>query len=816
MKISLKWLSDYVELPKSDSSALPNWQELASRLTMAGLEVEAIERPGEALEGVVVAQVISSEKHPNADKLSVTRVDTGGPSPLQIVCGAKNYQVGDKVPLATPGTLLPGAKEAIKVGQLRGVDSFGMLCSARELGLSQDHAGLLILDTTARLGAPVAEALGLDDVVFELNVTPNRPDALSHLGVAREVAALYATVAKSPKAGLREGATLAADKIGIRIEDPKRCLRYAARVIEGVKVGPAPQWMQQRLTACGMRALSNVVDVTNYVLLEYGQPLHAFDLDQLEGAQIVVRTAKGGEKLTTLDGKERALSADDLLICDAKSPHVLAGVMGGAKSEVTEKTTRVLLECATFQPSTVRRTSKRHQLHSESSHRFERGTDVSRVPEVLDRAAALIAEVSGGTVLAGIVDAYPKPVAPKKVTLRKGRASRVLGVEVPEADERRILTALGFRGNAMGGGTEYEVPPARVDVGGEEDLIEEIARVRGFGAIPAALPRTVGALTPEPKLAVLERRVRTAMAGAGLDEVMNYSFVAPKDLAAIGEEQGAIAISNPLSEEQSVMRTSLLPSLVHNVARAARHQALGVRFYELAKSYRPDPEGGKGGEGGRPGMRPIAIETYQVAGAVWGVRDGVPSWTAKDAAADFYDAKAAVEAVLASLHVAARFVPVENGWYHPRASAAVMAGEQRLGTLGELHPLAAKRLDAPQGIYLFQLEIAPLLELAELVPDGKAPGRFPSVLRDIAVVVPSATAADSVRGVILEVGAPLVEDARVFDVYSGKPLPDGHKNLAFALRYGAPDRTLTDAEVSQAHEKIVAEVNKRLGASLRT
>ena len=815
MKISLNWLSEYVELPRADSSSQPNWQELASRLTMAGLEVEGIERPGEALKGVVVAQIISSEKHPDADKLSVTRVDTGGASPLQIVCGAKNYKVGDKVPLATPGTLLPGAKEPIKIGKLRGVDSFGMLCSAKELGMSEDHAGLLILDSTAKPGEPIAEALGLDDVVFELNVTPNRPDALSHLGIAREVAALYATSARPPKANLREGVAKAAETISIRVDDSERCIRYAARVIDGVKIGPAPGWMQQRLKACGVRALSNVVDVTNYVLLEYGQPLHAFDLDKLAGRQIVVRTAKAGEKLTTLDGKERTLEADDLLICDREKAHVLAGVMGGAESEVTEKTTRVLLECATFQPASIRRSSKRHQLHTESSHRFERGTDVGRVPEVLDRAAALIAEVAGGTVLTGIVDAYPKPRAAKKVTLRKGRASQLLGVEVPEADGDRILTALGFKGMPNAAGTEYEVPLSRVDVGGEEDLIEEIARVRGFESIPAALPRTVAELAPEPPTAILDKRVRLAMAGAGLTEVMNYSFVAPKDLAAIGEEKDAITITNPLTEEQSVMRTSLLPSLVHNVARASRHQALGVGFYEVARSYRGDPLGGRGGEGGRPGMHPIATETPQVAGVVWGLRDGAASWTSKDAVADFYDAKAAVQAVLSALHIEARFEPLENAWYHPRASATVSCRDVRLGTVGELHPRAAKRLDAPAGIYLFQLELEALLKCATLVPKSVTPSRYPAVLRDIAVVVPAALASEQVRGVILEVGAPLVEEARVFDVYAGKPLPEGQKNLAFALRYRARDRTLTDQEVATAHEKIVAEVNKRLGGALR-
>jgi len=352
MKISLSWLKDYVQLPSAE--------ELAARLTMAGLEVEKIDRPGAALDGVVVAQILESTKHPNADKLSVTKVSIGPGAPVQIVCGAKNYQVGDKVPLATVGTWLPGAKEPIKQASMRGVDSFGMLCSSRELGLNQSHEGLLILDPSAELGAKVAKVVGLDDVVLELNVTPNRGDALSHLGVAREVATLLGVPLVPPSTAVTESAKSAASQVSIRIDDASRCARYAARVVEGVTVKPSPKWMQERLSACGMRAINNLVDVTNYVMLEWGQPLHAFDLDRIGGAQIIVRTARAGEQLTTLDDKERVLDADDLLICDAQRPLVLAGVMGGASSEVTASTTRVLLECATFLPVSVRRSSKRH------------------------------------------------------------------------------------------------------------------------------------------------------------------------------------------------------------------------------------------------------------------------------------------------------------------------------------------------------------------------------------------------------------------------------------------------------------------------
>jgi phenylalanyl-tRNA synthetase beta chain len=803
MRISLKWLSAYVHLPESVD-------ELARRLTMAGLEIEGIERPAEALRGVVVAQIVASDKHPNADKLSVTKIDTGAGAPLQVVCGAKNYQVGDKVPLATVGTRLPNGVE-IKQAALRGVDSSGMLCSAKELGLSEESSGLLILDAGSKVGQPIAEALGLDDVVFTVNVTPNRADALSHLGIAREVATLFDVPLRKPQVTLKESATEAKTKIDLRIEDPERCWRYAARVIEGVTVKPSPQWMQDRLKAAGMRGINNLVDITNYVLLEYGQPLHAFDLDRIGGATIVVRTAKAGERLTTLDGKERTLHPDDLLICDASAPLVLAGVMGGASSEVTDKTTRVLLECATFQPTTVRRSSKRHALHTESSHRFERGTDLHVVPEVLDRAAALVAELAGGTVLQGRVDAFPTPKAPRQVTLRTVKVAQVLGVPVPAAECHRILTSLGFtKRSGDDAQATFEVPSVRVDVSIEEDLIEEIARVRGFDAITEALPRGLSELEPERPAHRVERLIRAALAGQGVDEVVNYSFVSPAELAAFEAGQGAIAVSNPLSVEQSVMRTTLFPSLVQNVIRAARHQLEGVRFYEWARSYRPDTSGGQG-------TVPVAKETLEVAGVVWGLRHGTRTWTAKDAEADYFDAKAIVSAVLKALHLeGVTAESFESPWYHPRSATVLRQGATVLGTLGELHPKVAKRLDAPAGLVLFQLDVEALQAAAVLVPQARPLTKFPVVRRDLAVVVPAEMQSEAVRQVILEVGQPLVEDAQVFDVYAGHQVGTGRKNLAFGLRYRSPERTLTDAEVTDAHTKIVAEVTRRLGGALRT
>lgn len=802
MKISVKWLKDYVALPAAV-------EELARKLTAVGLEIEGLERPGEALRGVVVAQIQQSVQHPNADKLSVTQVDLGGPEKLQVVCGAKNFKVGDKVPLATLGTKLPNGVE-IKQAPLRGVDSFGMLCSAKELGLSEESSGLLILPPELEPGTPIAEALGVDDVVLEVNVTPNRPDALSHLGVAREVAVATGAPLRLPEPRLAESGEPASSKVKVRVEDAVRCPRYTARVIENVKIGPSPQWLQDRLKACGVRPISNVVDVTNFVLLEYGQPLHAFDLDKVAGQEIIVRTARPGEKMTTLDGKQRALDAEDLLICDRDRAQALAGVMGGADSEVSAGTTRVVLESAHFQPSSIRRSSKRHGLHTEASHRFERGADLDAVLPAVDRAAALIAELAGGTVAPGRVDVYPQPPPPRRVSLRYGRVEKVLGVAIAEADCRRILGTLGFRAVEEGRGqTTFEVPRARVDVEREEDLFEELARVHGYDNIPAKLPRGLAELAPEPAATEAERRARQALSGAGLSEVVNYSFVMPRVLEALGGKEQPVALLNPLSVEQSVMRTSLLPGLLENLSRSVRHQVDTVFVYEMGRAYLRDPAGGQG-------QQPATREVPRLAGLCWGLRGG-RTWTQKDAKADFYDAKGAVEGVLHALHVdGVRFVPTEAPAYHPRACAQVeLADGTVLGHVGELHPRVTKALELPRDVFVFELDSVPLYAAARLVPAWGGLPRFPAVLRDLAVVVPLELPNDEVRRVILEVGGPLVEDALVFDVYTGKPIPEGRKNLAYAIRYRSPERTLTDVEVGTAHQRIIAEVNQRLGGALR-
>jgi phenylalanyl-tRNA synthetase beta chain len=797
MKISLRWLESYVEIPSVE--------HLADQLTHAGLEVESLERLGENLAGVVVGAIVDSRPHPDAEKLSVTRVDTGGPSPLAIVCGARNYKVGDKVPVAAPGTVLPGGKR-IERAHLRGVESFGMLCSAKELALSEDAAGLLILDPAAKAGEAITDALSLRDVVLAINVTPNRGDCLSHLGIAREVAALSGKPLRPPETAVTETGAMASEAVRVRVESPERCPRYAVRVIDGVRIGPSPLWMQSRLRAVGVRALGNVIDVTNYVLMELGQPLHAFDLDLVGGAEIVVRLAKAGERLQTLDGVERTLHADDLCICDASGPLALAGVMGGGTSEVTARTTRVLLEAACFTPAGIRRTARRHALHSESSHRFERGVDPGGVLFAQDRAAKLIEELARGSVRPGRVDACAKEPDRRVIALRLDRVGELLGTPVAAESTTRLLEGLGCEVKIDGASARVTVPTFRSDLERDVDLIEEVARLVGYGNIPAKMPRGAAHLaTEEPAKGVLPS-VRSVLSGAGLSEVVNYSFVEPRALAAIRPEPRPIALKNPLAPEQSVMRTTLLPGLLQNLGHSLRRQVGDVRLYELGRTYWPSAE---------EGARTPARETRTLAGLLFGARTR-RQWSVPAEPVDFFDAKGVVEQVLEAAGVAdVTFAPAEDEpALHPRSACAVGSGTHRLGALGELHPSACEKLDLPRGIFVFELSFEAVLAASRPLPRFRGVPRFPAVHRDLAVTVDVGVPAGNVASAMRTAGA-LVEDVLLFDVYRGEKLPAGKKSLAFAIRYRAADRTLTDDEANEAHAIIVARLSEAFGAVLR-
>lgn len=799
MRISMRWLGDWVK-------PLPAPERLAEILTMAGIEVEAIETLGEGLDKVVVGQVLEKKPVEGSHKLNLCTVDVGQGEPLSIVCGAANYEVGDKVPTALVGAVLPNGMR-IESRKLRGVPSHGMLCSESELGLAEESEGLMILEVDAEVGKPIVEHLQLDDVVLTINATPNRPDWLSHLGVAREVAALTGAELRWPEPRLEESDEPVEGKAKVEIEWAERCGRYAARVLEGLRFGPSPRWMQARLTACGMRPLGNLIDVTNYVLLETGQPLHAFDLDKVRGGRIRVRAAGEGEKLTTLDGKERHLVADDLVIADEERALVLAGVMGGEDAEVGEGTTRVLIESAHFEAAGIRRSSKRHGIHSESSHRFERGADPEAVRLALDRAAELMQELAGGRLAKGVIDVYPGKEEPKEVHLRFDRVTALLGTEIPAEESRKILTKLGFDEiRADEKGATFRVPSFRVDVSREADLVEEVARIHGYDAIPERAP-AAPARVPEVGLAerVMERAA-AALSAAGLDEALHLAFADPaKDGEILRQETSFVRLQNPLAEHQSALRTSLLPALLRTVAFNLNRGADSVRLWERGKVFLP-----------RAAKATPVVEEEHLGGVLYGPAHA-PTWTAPDRDVDFYDLKGALEALLAALGIReAVWAPSDAPHLHPRSACELRVGEVVLGQLGELHPLSAEALELPRGVFVFELSLGALAKVAVLEPRYQGVPRFPAVLRDLAVVVPREVTAAQVEAVLRgPKGEGLVEDVRLFDLYEGAQVGEGKKSLAFAIRYRDPNKTLSDREVAPVHEALIAALRRELGAELR-
>ena len=795
MKISVRWLRELCPVDLSDD-------EIARRLTFAGLEVEGRESRSIG-PGVVAARVVTKEPIAGSDHLNVCQVDDGATT-HQVVCGAQNYARGDVVPMARVGARLPNGME-IKRAKLRGVESAGMLCSQRELGLSEDHSGLMLLPRDTKIGAPLDELLGLPDTVFEVNVTPNRPDALSHVGIARELSALTGVPVKMPQA------TKAPDiKIPAHVHDeaPDRCPRYVARVIEGVKIAPSPLHVQERLRACGVRPISNVVDATNLALLELGHPLHGFDLDKLAGRKIIVRRAAEGEKLTTLDGKERTLTADDLVIADPEKPVALAGVMGGQTSEVGETTTRILLESAMFEPSGIRRTAKRHGLHTEASHRFERGMDEQGAHLAADRCAELIVQLAGGTLLPGAIDRYPNPLPPVRVKVRPERVSALLGSPVPADEVSRWLSALQLEPE----GAEWKVPSWRRDLTREIDCVEEIARLRGYDKIPIEIPKAgvgeTAAILPRRRV---RAKAREALSAAGFDEVVNYSFLAERDLQPFATT-ALIKVANPLTVEQGAMRCSLLPGLLRNIGHNLARGVRDLRLYELGRVYlaMPDPQHAEGQ------LAWPVFEPDHLGLALTGQR-AAKGWTGGGEPADFYDLKGAVEDILAAMGVGdVRFAHADVAPLHPASASEVLVGGKRAGVLGQLHPLIAAQFDVPQQTFLAELNWNALLDASTALRSFRGVPKFPAVARDLAFVVDASVPAEKLLAEIRAVdSARLLEQVALFDVYRGPPVPEGRKSMAFGLSLRAADRTLTDAEADALCAAIRDRLKSAVGAEIR-
>jgi len=813
MKVTLNWLKQYVEFDWSPA-------ELAERLTMLGIEVEGIRKVGGELDGVVVAQVITRDKHPNADKLSVCRVNDGK-GERQIVCGAQNFKAGDKVPLILPGASLPAqpgeAPLTIKVGKIRGVESHGMMCSPQELGLPDTVQGLLILRENAQVGQPFAQYLGQtdSDVVYDLEITPNRPDLNSVIGIAREISALTGNPLKLPAVKLSATGGRVEESVAVRIEDAELCPRYTARVIRGVKIAPSPDWLKSALEKVGVRSISNVVDVTNYVMLETGQPLHAFDYHLLAKAggdtcpTIVVRRAAEGEKFMTLDGQERTLTGQMLLIADKTKAVALAGVMGGQNSEINLNTVDVLIESACFKPQNIRATSKKLDLRTESSYRYERGADIEICDWASQRAAQLILETAGGTLAQGVVDAYPKPFAPKQITLRHTECDAVLGVTIPVEQQVEFLQRLGLKVETAAGAapqtTAFRVPSFRVDLKRGIDLVEEVARLYGVDKIPATPPR--GAVGANPYDAVHDQLTdaRRILTGLGLFEAQGQTLIS--DAAAKLVAGGALVpLSNPLSSDMNVLRPSLLPGLLdalrHNVSRKTYDVALfeAGRVFKVAQA-----------------SSPAISEQRCIAIALTGQRNPLFwSGAGREAKFDIYDLKGMLEEFLEQFGV--RGVNYTRR-AEPTAlfleSATVHLGKFQLGEFGQLLPPLARQYDLRDAVLLAELNLDLLLARRNPAKSFRSLPAFPAIRRDVAMILPEAATHEAILQVVKQAKPANLETVELFDVFRGKNVPAGQKSMAYAFTYRHAERTLTDAEVNAAHEKLVAQLKQKLQAAVR-
>lgn len=792
MRFPLSWLRSWVELPA-------DLAQVSELLMRAGIGLEAVENPAAALHHVVVAKVLERNPHPNADKLSVCKV-SDGTTTYQIVCGAQNYQAGALVPLAQEGAVLPGDFK-IKKGKIRGELSEGMLCAAQELGLEDKSDGLLLLDPSLPLGQPIAQALGLDDAVLTLETTANRPDHLSLRGLAREIAALGQCKLIEPSVTLPAEPQATGFKVAVEAE---ACPYYTARLLTGVKVGPSPAWLSQRLEKSGIRSISNVVDATNYILLEYGQPMHAFDAAKLKGAQLTARLAKPGETLKTLDGQDRTLVAEDVVIADADGPQALGGVMGGAHSEVTTASTELVLEAAVFPAKRVRRTSRRLGLISESSHRFERGVDPLGVDAAMDRCAALILELAGGSLAGPRLQAGDPGAAPAALRLDPAKVNALLGSRIAGPEMAALLTRRFYAVSADGDGYQVTPPAWRRDVKQPVDLAEEVLQMAGVDSLPSSdLPQV---RTPDADDTAWTNawRLRGQLGALGLSEASTLSYLDPALAKPWGLDALAWRLDNPLSEEQSLLRPSLLPNLVEAALGALKRRQPSVAFYELGRAF-----GRKNGK---------LDETDRVAVVLAG-ESVARQWNSPARDWDYFDLKGLAEGLAHGLGVTFRCStakPAETpAWAHPGQCAKLSVGGL-MGVIGALHPSLLKALDAPKdlgAVFALELELMAPGKSLNKEPKYTAFSRIPSVERDLSCLMERGLEAAAVLDFIRKEGG--LGEARVLDRFEGAPLPDGKKSLTFRVTYTAENKSLTDAEVNQRHEELLKRLETALPVELR-
>lgn len=802
MKVTYNWLKEYVDFDLSPD-------QLAELLTMLGLEVEAMERIGEGFDDVVVAHVEEKRQHPNADKLSLCRVNNGV-EVLDVVCGAQNFKQSDTVVLAQIGAVLPGDFK-IKKSKIRGEESCGMLCSEKELGLADDSAGIMILNDRSLVpGTPIFTALGLKDTLFEIGLTPNRADCLSVAGIAREIAAKLGLKHTYPESTVTEGEEGVESLIAVAVDDTDYCPRYSARYISGCKIAPSPDWLVKRLNTIGIRSINNVVDVTNLVMMELGQPLHAFDCDRLAGSRIVVRRAVDGECFTTLDGQERILVSSDLVICDSERPVALAGVMGGLNSEIENTTTSILLESAFFKPAAIRKTSKRLGLHTESSHRFERGVDVEGVVRALNRAALLIVQLAGGTLARGELDVNCGNYGKASISFRPDRANKLIGISLSRTEINNILEKLECSVVDTGEDHVLVTPPSyRIDIEREIDLVEEVARLNGFDKIPVTMPQAVITSDRPSKHQLLERRARNILVDQGMNEIINFSFTASDAagklmLAEDDSRRNSIRLSNPLVDEQSVMRTTLLPGLLETVARNINFRSLDLKLFEMRRVYLPvDCDN-------------MPSEPIFIVGAVTGSRDG-DGWSRPNELVDFYDVKGTLEALFELIGLSSVTWSTEQlePYYHPGKASSILIGRDCIGSVGEIHPTVQENFGIDKPVYCFEIDFEKLVKYSCTKQNITAPSRYPDSTRDIAMLVPDNLPSARIIDCIKTVKAKEIENIQVFDVYRGKGISDGYASVGVRIRYRSYERTLTDDEINMIHNKVTDNLVTKLQVSMR-
>ncbi|OAG28149.1 phenylalanine--tRNA ligase subunit beta [Thermodesulfatator autotrophicus] len=800
MLVPYNWLKEWVKVSLSP-------KELAERLTLTGLEVEGVYNAYEDLEDVKIVKIVAVKPHPQADKLAVCQVSDGAQE-YQVVCGAPNVRVGLKTAFAPPGVILFTGNK-VSPAEIRGVSSQGVLCSAYELGISGDHSGIIELAEDAPLGQSVVKFLGLDEPILEVAVTPNRGDCLSILGLAREVAALCETTFKKPelpRLPLGEEIFLETNVI---IEVPELCYRYAGRLIKNVEVKESPFEIQKKLWLCGLRPINNVVDVTNYVLLERGQPLHAFDFDLLEGRRIIVRLAREGEKILTLDGVERKLDSKTMVIADAVRPVAIAGIMGGEETAVTEKTKNVFLEAAWFNPSSIRLTSQRLRLSSDSSYRFERGIDPEGVIPGLEQAAQMIKEFTGGEIISGRIDEYPKPYVPREISLSQKKLSLYLKIDLEPEKVTHILERVQVKVEKGIDGFICTPPSYRHDIALPEDLIEEVARLYGYDRLPVSVPKAEIAGKPPSKFEKVAAKTRYFMTALGLYEVINYSFISPKFLELLGfssEDPRAnpLKLANPLSEEQSVMRTTLVPGLLQTAQTNIFREHPTVKVFELGRVFFPK-EGSS-----------LPDEKYRLAGVLTGEASPLSCFRS-ERKFDIFDVKGILETFFNELGLkGVSFKPgSEEPFLWPALSLTVKLSDKNIGFLGALRPGILEKLDISQEIFLFELDFDVLIEKASFEKKFVPLPKFPATSRDLALLLPDGVPVAEILAFVADKEIPYLEKVSVIDVYKGKGIPEGKKSLTLRFVYRASSRTLTDEEVNEIQEKVTQDILKQFQATLR-